>query len=151
MRGYGRDYDRDYGRWMSGGSQNYRDRMRHNPSWEGRGYDAGGGYRGGRPLRENDWRRRTYEAGGGRGYDLNDYGRGDYTHGDFSRPNRGVRGRGRSPGQPSYFDWDAARYGMGGYGVGSNLQTGSFMNPTTRGDYFLGYGAATKHGYSPFW
>ncbi|HEU0076871.1 MAG TPA: hypothetical protein VFQ76_04425 [Longimicrobiaceae bacterium] len=137
MRGYGRDYQ-DQQRYLSGGSEVYRDRMRHNPSWEDQAYgNRGGGYGGptggygaSRGMGGNDWRSRTYmarEGGGmgsgrgyGRGYD--DYGQGDYTSGDFSRrqpmSSRGGgmgydRGMMSRPVQP----YGRGHSGAGGYGM----------------------------------
>lgn len=161
MRGYGRDYDDQ--RYMNGGSRDYGDRMRHNPSWEddahgNRGYDRGAGYRGGQGRWGGDAEGRGYDRGLRRGYgrDYNDYGQGDYTHGDFSRqqPMRNRGGfRGAAPDQGGF---GADRGGMGpgggfGYGVGSYRPGGSFSNPTTRGDFFRGYGGGIPRGYSPFW
>lgn len=200
MRGYGRDYN-DQQRYLSGGSEIYRDRARHNPSWEDQAYgnggygsgSQGGGYNGGyqgggyggtgfggNPGQGGDnWRTRSYiagEGGGmgsarGRGYgrDYNDYGQGDYTYGDFSRQqpmnNRGGGGydrdmgtQGRDVFQPNRGHSGAGGYGMsrgtgyGGAGMGmGGYSGGPFANPTDRGDYFLGYGGASRRGYSPFW
>jgi hypothetical protein len=163
MRGYGRDYgNRDYRNdregWLSGGSGISRDRMRHNPSWEDREY----GNRGFRGSQGGDWRSRTYEAGRGYGRDYNDYGRGDYTYGDFGRQqprvnrgyDRGMRGgaqnRSRGRGDRPYGDADTD-FGMGG-GLGTYRPGGSFSNPTSRGDFFLGYGGgSSRGGYTPYW
>ncbi|MEW5931556.1 MAG: hypothetical protein AB1941_29155 [Gemmatimonadota bacterium] len=188
MRGYGRDYN-DQERYLSGGSGIYRDRMRHNPSWEdqaygNRGYDSGfqgGGYgsnRGmgggysGRNQNDDNWRRREYIAGEGSvrmryGSDYNDYGQGDYTHGDFGRQqpmrNRGAYDRDMGAQGRGVFQRNRGHSGAGGYGmsrgndyggVGSGLGSysgGPFSNPTSRGDFFLGYGGASRRGYSPFW
>lgn len=197
MRGYGRDYN-DQERYLSGGSEIYRDRMRHNPSWEdqaygNRGYDSGyrsygpgngggygggmgsrdmgGGY-GGRSQNDDHWRRREYSAGEGSvrmryGADYDDYGQGDHTHGDFSRqqPMRGredyqrdmAQGRGvfqRNRGHSGAGGYGMSRgggdYGGAGTGMGG-YSGGPFTNPTDRGDFFLGYGGASRRGYSPFW
>lgn len=188
MRGYGRDYP-DRERYLSGGSEIYRDRMRHNPSWEDREYGSrghgGGGYQGGgsrwggerdhghrgdfRDDRGEHWRGRGYAAGGGRsrdyGRDYNDYGQGDYTYGDFSRQypthdrgheqGRGMQGRpnrpqGRGGGRPGYAGDADTDFGMGA-GLGSYRSSGSFGNPTSRGDFFTGYGGAIRRGYTPYW
>jgi hypothetical protein len=197
MRGYGRDYD-DQQRYLSGGSEIYRDRARHNPSWEdeaygNRGYGSGnqgGGYQGGgygggsfggnRSQGGDNWRSRSYIAGEGNGSsvgngrsgnygrDYNDYGQGDYTYGDFSRQqpmnNRGggnydrdMGAQGRDVFQRNRGHSGAGGYGMSrgtGYGAGTGMggfSGGPFGNPTDRGDYFLGYGGASRRGYSPFW
>ncbi|HEX8271223.1 MAG TPA: hypothetical protein VF615_01150 [Longimicrobiaceae bacterium] len=191
MRGYGRDYN-DQERWLSGGSEIYRDRMRHNPSWEdqaygSRGYGSGyqgsdgpgngggyggamgGGY-GGRSQNDDHWRRREYSAGEGSvrmryGSDYNDYGQGDYTHGDFSRQqpmrNRGAYDRDMGAQGQGVFQRNRGHSGAGGYGMSrgtgyggtglGNYSGGGFGNPTNRGDFFLGYGASSRRGYSPFW
>lgn len=201
MRGYGRDFD-DQQRYLSGGSESYRDRMRHNPSWEdqaygNRGYGAGGqggrgaggygadramggGY-GGRNTGDDGWRRRDYIAGEGSGgmgngrarygADYDDRGQGDYTYGDYSRQ-QPMRNRGGGMGYDrdmgaqgrGVFQRNRGHSGAGGYGMsrgtgygGTDAGTGSFgsggpfTNPTNRGDYFLGYGGASRRGYSPFW
>lgn len=189
MRGYGRDYQ-DQQRYLSGGSENYRDRMRHNPSWEdesyggrrygsgmqGGGYGGGGyqggGYGGGRDMGGGSWRSRTYAAGEGSGgmgsghrygADYNDYGQGGYTR-QQPMNNRGGgmgydRGMMSRPVQP----YGRGHSGQGGYGMSRGTgytdagmgmagdSGGPFGNPTDRGDYFLGYGGASRRGYSPFW
>ncbi len=194
MRGYGRDYQ-DQQRYRSGGSEDYRDRMRHNPSWEDEAYGSrrygsgmqgggyggggyqGGGYGGGRDVGGSSWRNRSYMAGEGsggmgsghrygRGYV--DYGQGDYGQADSSRrqpmSSRGGgmgydRGMMSRPVQP----YGRGHSGAGGYGMSRGTgptdagmgmggdSGGPFGNPTSRGDYFLGYGASSRRGYSPFW
>jgi len=142
MRGYGRDYN-DQQRYMSGGSEIYRDRARHNPSWEdqaygNRGYDSGfqggGSFGGNRNQGGDNWRTRSYIAGGegggmgnvqGRGYgrDYNDYGQGYYTYGDFSRQqpmnNRGGGNYDRDMGTQGrdVFQRNRGHSGAGGYGM----------------------------------
>ncbi|HEV2150066.1 MAG TPA: hypothetical protein VGR37_21900 [Longimicrobiaceae bacterium] len=161
MRGYARDYEnRDYRNdregWLSGGSEVYRDRdrMRHNPSWEDQEYGNRSGYPGGLGRGDTNWRRRVFEAGRGYGRDYQDRG--------AQRPmaNRGGRGydrgmQGQRPGRnrgmdDPYYGDDARGFGLGG-GLGTYRPSGSFSNPTTRGDFFIGYGGATRRGYSPYW
>ncbi len=176
MRGYGRGYD-DQQRYLGGGSDIHRDRMRHNPSWEdqaygNRGYDSGfrgGGYGGSRNMAGGDWRSRSYIAreGPGNGGGYNDYGRGDHTYGDFSRQrpmsSRGGGSYDRDMGlRGSQFPRNRGHSGAGGYGMSrgtgyggttgmGGYSGGPFANPTDRGDYFLGYGGASRRGYSPYW
>jgi|GEM_PF-3536443 len=164
MRGYGRDYD-DRDRYMGSGNRDFRDHMRHDPTWRGRddrdrGYDFGGGYRGGRNQWGDAYEDRAHHAGPvrsrGYGHDFNDYGRGDYTYGDYSRqyPLRGRGGYDRDmqdrQDQGGHYGGASSEYGLGG-GLGTYRRSGSFMNPTSRGDFFLGYGGSIRRGYTPYW
>lgn len=164
MRGYAADYNnRDYRNdregWLSGGSRIAGDRMRHNPSWEDQEYGSRGGYQGGQGRGDAEWRRRVFEAGHGQGYarDYEGYGGGDLGR---QRPpvNRGGRGydrgmRGQRPdrGQEDRYYGDTGRdFGFGG-GLGTYRRSGSFSNPTSRGDFFTGYGGSVRRGYTPYW